>query len=169
MNARIIATAGAIAMLLTGSVIPASAQVSSADRTFAVEAAGSGKAEVADGRLALSKSSNPSVRAVAQRMIRDHSAANARLAAVASRENIMLPPGPDPADRAIMAAQRPLTGMAFDMRYLRDQRAAHVQAIALFRREIARGSDPRIVAFARSTLPILQMHLRMVEAALSRM
>lgn len=169
MNIRIFAAVLALAVLPLSTASPALAIISGTDRDFARTAAAAGMAEVADGRLALAHTHNAAVRAVARRMIRDHSAANARLARIAGAEGIALPPGPDAADRAMMARQRTLTGMAFDMRYLRDQSAAHVQAIALFRHEIAAGSDRRIVGFARATLPTLQMHLRMVRSALTRM
>jgi hypothetical protein len=37
--------------------------------------------------------------------------------------------------------------------------------IALFKKEIATGSDPRLVAFAKKTLPTIQSHLAMINGS----
>ncbi len=144
---------------------PAVAAPSMADTTFAMKAAQGGMAEVADGKLALRKSTNANVHAIAQRMVTDHSLANAKLEAIALAEGIMLPATPAPADQAMMARQRSLAGAAFASSYLKGQATAHEMTIALFQKEIATGSDRRLVAFARNTLPTIQSHLAMIDGS----
>jgi putative membrane protein len=54
---------------------------------------------------------------------------------------------------------------AFDSAYLSGQKTAHLKAIKVFETEISTGSNPQLKTFATTTLPILKMHLAMVEAA----
>jgi len=157
--------AAAILCFSAAAYASAIAAPSMADTTFAMKAAQGGMAEVADGKLALQKSTSPNVRAIAQRMVTDHSMANAQLAAIAHAEGIALPAGPAAADQATMAKQRALSGAAFDSSYLKGQATAHEMTIALFKKEIATGSDPRLVAFAKKTLPTIQSHLAMINGS----
>jgi putative membrane protein len=55
-----------------------------------------------------------------------------------------------------------LTGDTFDKSYIKGQIAAHQQTAALFRKEIASGTDSRAQAFARETLPTVQAHLKKI-------
>jgi putative membrane protein len=67
----------------------------SADLTaqqFVTKAAMAGNKEVREGELALQKSSNPDVKNFASQMVRDHSAANAKLTRIANREGLNVPP-----------------------------------------------------------------------------
>jgi putative membrane protein len=62
-------------------------------------------AEAADGKLALSKNTSSNVHAIAQQMITDHSAANAKLAAIAKSDGITPPVSPAAADKGIDGLQ----------------------------------------------------------------
>jgi putative membrane protein len=135
-----------------------------ADRTFVIEAGQGGLAEVSDGKLALAKSKDMHVRAVAQRMVTDHTAANKKLMMIAKAEALTLPLGPSDADHAMLAKHESLSGAAFNSAYLHGQTAAHEQTIAIFKKEIASGSDPKLVAFAKMTLPTIESHLAMITA-----
>jgi putative membrane protein len=59
-------------------------RLSSADRDFVAEACAAGKAEVADGQLAVNRASNPAVKTFAQRMVDDHTRTNQDLLQLAS-------------------------------------------------------------------------------------
>ncbi len=167
MNSKSLLGAMAAAAIIFGAAAytRADAAPSAADKAFAMKAAQGGMAEVADSKLALQKATSASVHAVAQRMVTDHSKANAELGAIARSEGIALPAMPAPADRALMAKQQKLNGAAFSSSYLKGQADAHVATIALFKQEIANGSDPRIVAFAKDTLPTIQSHLAMINGS----
>lgn len=169
MKYLILRTGVLAGIILAASGGPVVAAPSPVDSAFVTQAEQGGMAEVADGRLAQAKSSNAAVLRIARRMVADHSKADTALASIATAEGLAVPSLPAPADRAMMARQRTMSGMAFDMAYLRGQQTAHVQAIALFRHEIASGSDRRIVGFARRTLPTVQEHLMMIRQALGAM
>jgi putative membrane protein len=63
----------------------------SSDRKFVMEAAHGGMMEVALGRTAVDKATNSDVKQFAQRMVDDHSKANAELQQLASQKGITLP------------------------------------------------------------------------------
>ncbi|HZO93069.1 MAG TPA: DUF4142 domain-containing protein [Candidatus Baltobacteraceae bacterium] len=137
---------------------PASAQMGQ-DARFVRHAAEGGMAEVRMARLALSRTTDPMVRAFARRMLHDHIPNNAQLAAIARSENRRLPSGVGAANAAVMARLEALSGRAFDRAYIRAQIPAHEQMLALLQNEISSGSDPRLVSFARTTVPIVREHL----------
>lgn len=67
---------------------PRTAAAPGADAEFVQKAAAAGKMEVEQGKLAASKASNAQVKAYGQLLVRDHTAANQELMAIAKRKNI---------------------------------------------------------------------------------
>jgi putative membrane protein len=161
---QIARAAGATALIFSAGTLAAGAAPSSADARFVMQAARGGLAEVSMGQLALSKRTSPRVRMIAQRMVTDHSAANAKLAGIAQSEGMSVPSMPGRMDMMAMRRLQTLRGAAFDSAYLSGQVTAHQQTIALFQAEIANGTDRRIVRFARTTLPTVQQHLMMIQS-----
>jgi putative membrane protein len=138
------------------------ASVSSSDRKFAMTAAAGGMAEVEVSRLALTKASSAAVKQYAQKMIDDHTAANAELMQIASAKGIALPTAPDAKHRAMMAKMEKLSGAEFDHQYIMMAgHKDHAKMEKLFRDESTRGRDADLKAFAAKTLPVVQAHLRM--------
>src|ERR1044071_4978736 len=68
-----------------------SSMLDPSDRKFVMEAAHGGMMEVALGRTAVDKATNADVKQFAQRMVDDHSKANAELQQLASQKGITLP------------------------------------------------------------------------------
>ncbi|HEV2880367.1 MAG TPA: DUF4142 domain-containing protein [Pyrinomonadaceae bacterium] len=138
------------------------AAVSSSDRKFAMTAAMGGMAEVEMSRLALTKASSDAVKQYAQKMIDDHTAANAELMQIASAKGITLPAAPDAKMRAMMAKMERLSGAEFDHHYIMMAGSKdHQKMEKLFRDESMRGRDADLKAFAAKTLPVVQQHLQM--------
>jgi putative membrane protein len=152
------------AILITFAAGQAMAQLAPADRTFAEKAASGGKAEVALGRLAQSNAASPRVRAFGERMVTDHSQANAALEEIARRQHLDLPAGLDASDRETEQRLRSLRGEAFDTAYMRDMVDDHKNDIADFEREAQNGQDRELRAFAQKYLPVLHQHLEMAES-----
>jgi putative membrane protein len=152
-----------IAAALSLSRMPAlAASIPAQDLSFAMKAAQGGAAEVADARQALQTSRNPSVDAFANRMVTDHSKANARLADIMRAQGIAQPAAIGAENQAAYSRIETLTGRAFNVAYFAVERTAHKETIALFTREIQTGKDRRLVAFAKATLPVVKMHLAML-------
>jgi len=138
------------------------ATMSSSDRKFAMTAAMGGMAEVETARLALTKASSDAVKQYAQKMIDDHTAANAELMQIASGKGITLPTAPDAKHRAMMAKMERLSGAEFDRQYIMMAgHKDHEKMEKLFRDESTRGRDADLKAFAAKTLPVVQQHLQM--------
>ncbi|HEY9402357.1 MAG TPA: DUF4142 domain-containing protein [Pyrinomonadaceae bacterium] len=138
------------------------ATVNSSDRKFAMTAAMGGMAEVEMARLALTKASSDAVKQYAQKMIDDHTTANAELMQIASAKGITLPTAPDAKHRAMMMKMEKLSGAEFDRQYIMMAgHKDHQKMEKLFRDESMRGRDADLKAFAARTLPVVQQHLQM--------
>lgn len=126
---------------------------------FVRKAAASNSFEIETSRLALASATRPDVRAFANRMVRDHTNATARLASAASASGVPVPPPSlDPAQTARIETLKKTPAGSFDAAYLSAQAQAHQEAINLFSSFGANGTEPALVAFARRTLPTLRMH-----------
>jgi len=166
MNGRItvnILSAGILLALMTPSLAQNGA-VPAGDKQFMIKAAQGGQGEVALGALAQQQASSAGVKQFGQRMVTDHSKANAALMRVAAQEGVALPDAPGPEEQATKARLSHLSGPAFDKAYVSDMVEDHVKDIADFTKEASTGKDPATKAFAAKTLPTLKMHLRMARA-----
>lgn len=128
---------------------------------FAAQAAQGGMAEVELGRLALQRSSDPSVRAFGQKMVSDHTVANAELKGVAARKNLTLPGEMTTEQKSMVEKLSKLSGPEFDKEYMTDMVKDHETDLKEFQTEASEGTDPELKSFASKTLPILQGHLQM--------
>jgi putative membrane protein len=137
---------------------------SSPDASFYKGAAEGGIAEVDAGRLAQDKGNSQQVKDFGAMMVKDHSAANEKLQALASSKSITLPTTASVGQMASKAKLDVLSGATFDKSYVKGQISAHRQTIALFRKEISSGQDADAKAFATATLPTVKAHLKAITA-----
>lgn len=137
----------------------------SADQRFVHEAAEGGMAEVELGKLASNKASSPTVKALAERMVTDHSKANDELKSLAASKNIMLPTDVGSMHKGKLDRFSKMSGDAFDRAYLGEMMSDHQKDIAAFKKEAQSGTDPEIKAWAAKTLPTLEAHLKAVQDA----
>ena len=144
-------------------------KLSRQDRRFLRQAAQAGLFEVQKSELALSRSHNRHARQFAAQMIRDHTKANQELKQLAASKGVRLPHRPNAHQRMLIRRLARLSGRHFDCAYMTVQVRAHLQAIAIFRREVRHGHNPAVRAYAARTLPVLKMHLRMARHTLHRL
>jgi len=131
------------------------------DQLFAMAAADGGMTEVASSKLALQRATGADLKKFAQQMIDDHTKANRELMALAAAKGIAVPAAlsiPHQAEYEVLGG---LQGEEFDCAYAKQQFAAHICTVALFKAEAERGADPDVKAFASKTLPHLKEHLHM--------
>jgi len=157
-----LATLGAGGGALAQPAAAASAAVAGGDRTFVMEAAKGGMAEVALGQLAQQRGSSDAVKQFGSRMVDDHTKANDELKQIAMGKGITLADATPPKDAQARKLEG-LSGAAFDREYMTKMHADHRKTIALFEKEAQSGRDPELKAFAAKTLPTLQEHLKMVQ------
>lgn len=158
-------TAGTTGMAqTTGMAATTSGTLSTQDRGFATTAAAAGLSEVQEGQLAAAKG-DAKVQDIGNRMVTDHTKINDQLSSLVSSKGLTLPTQVTDKQAAGLAHLQGLSGAGFDTAYLKDQHIAHERAIKLFETEASAGGDADLKAFAVATLPILKMHLKMIEAA----
>jgi putative membrane protein len=154
-----------IAMLgLSFLFIGAAALADSPDASFMKSAAEGGMSEVELGQLAQEKASNPAVKDFGAMMVKDHTAANNKLKALAASEQVSLPDSPSLMQKASKTKLNMRSGESFDKSYVKGMIDDHKDDIKEFQKEISEGKDPQAKAFAAATLPTLQMHLQKIES-----
>jgi predicted outer membrane protein len=145
-------------------------KMSSADQKFIMMAAMGGMAEIEMARLALQKSASDSVKQYAQKMIDDHTMSGDELKQLAAMKGVTLPMQPDAKHMAMMAKMQKLSGMEFDMMYVKEAGVkAHEKMEKLYMKESMSGMDNDAKAFAAKTLPAVRMHLQMAREMMMSM
>jgi putative membrane protein len=134
------------------------------DAQFYRDAAEGGMAEVAMGSLAQQKAQSPSVKDFGAQMVKDHSAVNEKLQALAQSKNITLPANPSVTEMAMKDKLQVLSGQSFDKSYIKGMIKDHEQDVAEFKKEATSGKDPDARAFASAALPTLEAHLKKIQA-----
>lgn len=142
----------------TARTSPVTAPTQRSDTGFVNTVAMDGLAEVELGHLAMQKAKNPQVKQFAQRMVADHSKANAELKQLASNKNITLPAEPNAQQKADKDRLSKLSGPEFDREYMSLMSTAHDKAVAAFEDEARGGNEADVKAWATKTLPTLKEH-----------
>jgi putative membrane protein len=132
---------------------------SNPDESFFKDAAQAGLSEVQAGRTAEQKGTSPAVKEFAAMMVKDHSAANAKLKKIATSKGVELPDSPGVMQKAMNKKTDLHSGDSFDKDYIQNQIKAHKDTIELLQKEISSGQDPDAKAFATETLPKVKAHL----------
>jgi putative membrane protein len=141
----------------TADVETPAAGLSHHDKVFFKKAAKGGMKEVAVSQAVMNHLANPQVREFAEKMIADHTAANAELASLAASKGVELPAQ----DPDIMADWSKKTD-GVDSAYVKEMLADHEDVVKLFKKA-TESKDTDIAAFAQKTLPTLEHHLMMVQ------
>jgi putative membrane protein len=129
------------------------------DDNFVDDASAKGVAEVEAGKLAEEKGSAADVKSFADMMVKDHTAANAKLKSIADAKNLKVSDSAELVDKAKTMILELRSAKSFDQAYANNQVKAHEATIALFEKEASEGKDAEIKAFAKETLPTLKAHL----------
>ena len=119
--------------------------------------------EIAMGQLSQEKSSNNDVKEFGKTMVKDHQKANTDLTNLATRKNVTLP-GKITDDQKKMVEEMKKSGAEFDRKFADHMVKGHEEAVALFKRATTDSKDADIRAFATTTLPVLEQHLKDAKA-----
>lgn len=129
------------------------------DTAFANKACIGGMAEVALGKLALTKTSSAKIKDFANMMVTDHSKINDELMAIAKTKGITLPATVDAEHQKKIDDLTKLSGSDFDKAYVTAMLGGHKKVLALLQDEAKNGKDAELKAFAAKTAVVVQMHL----------
>lgn len=132
---------------------------------FVRMAAATDKYERDAARVALMKSSNPHVRAFAQRMLRDHTKSTEMIKMALADSGHPPPPPPMlmPDQQQMLATLRGTPRPAFDRAYIDQQVMVHQMALGVMQGYASGGTDPALRRAAGRISGVVQMHLQMAQ------
>lgn len=130
------------------------------DQVFVTKALEASRADVEMAELALKKTTDPKVRDFAEKVMRDHSAAQAQLAQSATREGVEQPKTIDARHAAMKAELERLQGDEFDRRYMAFMVEESERNAALFTAKHRTG-DGDVAAIANRLTSVMQGHVDM--------
>lgn len=139
------------------------------DRKVLEMMAESNIAEINAGKLALTKASNPEVKAYAQRMVDEHSKSLAEVQTLARAKGVELPKESNVKHKAKESMLSALSGDIFDRTYVkqsgrRDHRVTHEH----LRDNMDKIKDPDIKALAMKMRPIVEQHLMAADELIAK-
>jgi putative membrane protein len=165
-NSLTLLSAAVLALALgVGAQAQTSAKLSGQDKSFLKDAAEGGNAEVEGSKVAVTQSSSADVKTFAQEMIDDHGKAGIELKGLAEQKGVKVSDTPSITKKTEIKVLSERKGSSFDQHYADSIGVkAHQDTIKLFQKEVDKGSDPDVKAWASKTLPALQHHLEMAQS-----
>ena len=153
----------------TMTTATAASTLSAEDTDFVNKAAMGGLAEVQLGNIASQKAQNADVKAFAQRMVTDHSAANAELSQLATAKGITLPTEIAGEHKAAADHLNTESGAAFDKAYMTHMVEDHDKDVAEFEKASQSAQDADLKAWAAKTLPTLKAHQELAKSTSAKL
>ena len=164
---KLAATTLGMAFVAAGLLVPsanAASMVSAADQGFILAAAQGGMTEVQLGRLATTNGVRADVKEFGQMMVKDHTAINDDLKALAARKGVTLPDSLDAKHQAMVDKMAALKSSEFDDAYIAGMIKAHQKDAKAFKGEAAATQDADIKSFLDKSIPVVEAHLKHVMA-----
>ena len=153
--------AGAAAAPVAGAV---ATTLSKADHKVVVDMAMANMAEVATGKMAIAKSQNLQVKAYAQKMIDEHSAAQVDVTALAQAKGVTMPTDLDAPHKSMAAKLDKLSGDAFDKAYMKNAGvSAHTKTHNKLVKAASKAKDPDVKAASTKMMPVVEQHLKLAK------
>src|ERR1035437_481243 len=157
----------AMVLLALGLLVPcakAQTSISMADTNFILAAAQGGMTEVKLGELASTSGVRDDVKSFGQMMVKDHTAINDDLKALAAQKGVTLPDSLDAKHQAMVDKMAALTGPGFDNAYIAGMVKDHKMDAKEFKAESAKTKDADIKAFVDKSIPVVGEHLKRITA-----
>jgi putative membrane protein len=154
----------AVGFLLAVPYAKAETVISMADTNFILAAAQGGMTEVKLGELAATNGMRDDVKEFGQMMVKDHTAINDDLKALAAQKGVTLPDSLDAKHQAMVDTMAALTGSEFDDAYIKGMIKAHQKDAKAFKAEAAATQDADLKSFLDKSIPVVEAHLQHVTA-----
>jgi putative membrane protein len=128
-------------------------------------------AEIAAAKMAQEKAKSPAVKQFAAMMIKDHTAAGAKLKAIVEKEPGMALPKAmmSPKDAAMAKKLEAASGAEFDKMYIQGQIEGHTDALKVQQAYAKSGDNADLKMFAEQTSKIVAGHLQHAEMIAAKM
>lgn len=138
-------------------------KLSHGDASFIKDAAKGGLMEVQMGQYAKDHASNADVKAYGERLVKDHSQANEKLAKIASEKGVNLAKDIDRGDATkgekMASDWQGKSGKDFDQAFIKHAVKDHKEDISKFEKASRDSKDSDVRSFASEALPTLREHL----------
>jgi putative membrane protein len=154
----------AVGLVLAVPCAKAETKLSTADNDFILAAAQGGMTEVKLGELAAQKGLRDDVKAFGQLMVKDHTAINDDLKALAAQKGVTLPDSLDAKHQGMVDKMAALTGSEFDDAYIAGMIKDHKMDAKEFKAESAETKDADINSFVDKSIPVVAEHLKRITA-----
>jgi putative membrane protein len=146
------------------AAMPAMAQHQPTDAKGYVAAAGAGDLYERLSSEMVSGSRNDAVRDFAKMMLTDHARTTAQVKTAAGAAGLQVPPPKlMPKQQAMIDELKRASGAERDTVYVRQQLAAHQEALALHSGYAKAGDTPALKQVAAGAVPVIEHHLNMVQ------
>ena len=133
------------------------------DSEFMTKAASGGLLEVQLGQQVAQKATTPDAKQFAQQMVTDHTKANAELKALAAQKNMTLPTTLGEDQQKVYDEVLAEKGADLDKKYVSAMLTDHQEDIKQYQEAVTKSGDADIKTYAQKQLPVLQMHLGMLQ------
>jgi putative membrane protein len=152
-------------ILLTSSFALADKpSVNSTDEKFIKATAADGMAEVKIAELASKKAERADVKEFAQMLIKDHTAANKDLEAVAQKKGVDVSAVIDPSSAKDFQSLENYSGKDFDNEFLKLMETDHKKCVSNFESAAKKAEDGDVKDFVNKTLPVIKAHYDKVQS-----
>jgi putative membrane protein len=138
------------------------ADLSSKDKAFFMKASQGGMTEVEAGKLAQEKGASQDVKDFGAMMVKDHTANNADLMALAKTKDVTVSDKLDSMHQGMIDKLSAMSGAGFDKAYIGDMVKGHTKMLKLMKSEES-SNDADLKDFATKTSDTVQMHLSKAE------
>jgi putative membrane protein len=157
-----------VPLLIATPSVAQQGSINQSGKEFLDFAAEVNQSEIQGGLAAEKKAEAPAVRAFARLMVLDHMGLESQLAAVASENGIQLPSELSEQAKQQMATLEGISGAKFDEAYMQHMVQGHQQAVKKFKSEKGQAQSQPIEVVVAATLPIIEQHLALAQAVLSK-
>jgi putative membrane protein len=152
-----------VTVLLVAMGGAAAVAQSHGDKEFMEKASQGNVAEVELGKLALKKSTNPEVRAFAQRMIKDHQTLGKKMAPLMAQAGVQPSISLNTEHQHLFNKLNGLSGAEFDKEYAKAMAEDHHEDLKEFQDEVGSTQVPAIKTTVTSGEKIIAEHTQMAD------
>jgi putative membrane protein len=150
----------AAGFLLAVPCAKAQTAISMTDTNFIMAAAQGGMTEVKLGELASTSGKREDVKEFGKMMVKDHTAINEDLKALAAQKGVTPPKSLDAEHQGIVDNMTALKGSEFDDAYIAGMIQIHQKDAKAFKAESAATQDVDIKYFLDKSIPVVESHLQ---------
>jgi putative membrane protein len=164
LAAALLFAAGGFALAYADNANSNNGKLNDSDSTFLQQTAQNGMAVTQLGQLALSKSSDPKVKQLAQQLVDDQNKTNDQLKSLAQAKQITLPTDMTSDAQKQNKKLQKKSGSAFDEAWSKAIVSDHQKSVKAFTQEGKDAKDADVKKFAQDSLPSMNDQLKSAQA-----